>query len=157
MLVHCAVVSAVVTEQLVAVYSTPLGPYVAVATPVGPKFVPVSVTVVPPDVGMLPPPATDEITGAVYDSVAVDRALDCPPTVTIHFSAVPEPGPDVHWIAVWAVVTEHDVAVNPVPLVPYVAVTGLPIGPKLVPVTMTVLPPAVGIVAPATFVITGAT
>ena len=42
---------------------------------VGPKFVPVSVTVVPPAVGMLPPALAPEMAGAVYDTVTDDSAL----------------------------------------------------------------------------------
>ena len=134
------------TEQLVAVYVVPLGPYVAVTEPTGPKFVPLIVTTVPPAVGIEPPPATDEITGGVYDTVATDAELGCDPTVTIHVKDAPKPETDVHWSAVFAVVTEHDVALYPVPLAPYVAVTGLPnIGPKFVPASVTTVPPAVGI------------
>ena len=64
---HVIVVSATVTVQDAAVYVVPLGPYVAVTAPgVGPKFVPVSVIVVPPVVGIDDPPATPPlIAGAV--------------------------------------------------------------------------------------------
>ena len=96
MLVHCAIVSAVVTEQLVAVYPVPPVPYVAVTEPRGPKFVPLIVATVPPAVGIEPPPATDEITGGVYDTVASDAELGCDPTVTIHVKDAPTPAADVH-------------------------------------------------------------
>ncbi len=64
---HVIVVSATVTVQDAAVYPVPLGPYVALTLPgVGPKFVPVSVIVVPPAVGIDDPPATlTLIAGAV--------------------------------------------------------------------------------------------
>ncbi len=64
---HVIVVSATVTAHEVAVYPEPLGPYVALTAPgVGPKFVPVSVIIVPPEVGIDAPPATPPlIAGAV--------------------------------------------------------------------------------------------
>ena len=137
------------TEQLVAVYVVPLGPYVAVTEPTGPKFVPLIVKTVPPAVGIEPPPATDEITGGVYDTVATDAEHGCDPTVTIHVKDAPTPATEVHWIAVLAVVTEHDVALYPVPPVPYVAVTRLlNSGPKFVPAKVNTVPPVVGIEGP---------
>ena len=63
--------------QLLALYVLPLAPYVALTmfALIGPKFVPVNVIIVPPAVGMLPPPATPVIAGGVYDTVPDDSAL----------------------------------------------------------------------------------
>ena len=74
-LVHFITVFAVVTPQLVAEYSIPVGPYVAnTGLPlVGPKFVPVIVTCVVPFVVIVP--ARPVTAGAVYVTVAVDAAL----------------------------------------------------------------------------------
>ncbi len=59
--------SATTIKHPVAVCPVPLAPYVALTLPgVGPKFVPVSVIVVPPAVGIDDPPATPTlIAGAV--------------------------------------------------------------------------------------------
>ena len=74
-LVHFITVFAVVTLQLAAEYSIPVGPYVAnTGLPlVGPKFVPVIVTCVVPFVVIVP--ASPVTAGAVYVTVAVDAAL----------------------------------------------------------------------------------
>jgi hypothetical protein len=74
-LVHVITVLAVVTVQLVAVYSIPLGPYVAYTTlfDVGPRLVPVIVICVVPLVGIVP--ANPVTTGRAYVTVAVDVAL----------------------------------------------------------------------------------
>ena len=143
-LLHVAVVCAVVTEQLVAVYPVP---YVAETPPVGPKFVPVSVTVVPPAVGNAAPPAILAIAGGVYDTVWLDTTLACDPTVTIHVKPAPTPTIELHVIVVSATVTVQLVAVYVVPVAPYVAAAGFA-GPKLVPVIVIVVPPLVGIDAP---------
>ena len=151
---HVAVVCAVVTEQLVAVYPVP---YVAETPPVGPKFVPVSVTVVLPAVSNALPPAMLVIAGGTYDTVWLDCALACEPTVTIHVNTVPTPATELHVIVVSATVTVQLVAVYVAPLVPYVALTTVPVvGPKLVPVSVIVVPPLVGIdPPPATVVMEG--
>jgi hypothetical protein len=74
-LVHFITVFAVVTLQLAAEYSIPVGPYVAnTGLPlVGPKLVPVIVTCVVPFVVIVP--ASPVTAGAVYVTVAVDAAL----------------------------------------------------------------------------------
>ena len=120
-------------------------PYVADTLPVGPKFVPVRVTTVLPTVGIDEPPVDAEIAGGVYDTVPADCALACEPTVTIHVNEAPTPTTELHVIVVSATVTAHEVAVYPVPLGPYVALTLPGVGPKLVPVSVIVVPPAVGI------------
>jgi hypothetical protein len=118
---------AVITTQSEAEYfvDEPAGPYVAETTlPVaGPKFVPVNVTVVPPFVDMLPPPATPVTAGAVYDDVPVEDALDWDPTVTLHTRFAPTPATLLHCICVLATVTVHPLAVYVVPDAPYEAVT----------------------------------
>lgn len=91
---------ATVTVQLLALYVVPVAPYVTLTTfpLVGPKFVPVNVTVAVPAVGMVPPPVTVIllIAGAAYDTVPDDSALGCKPTVTIHFRFAPTPAILVH-------------------------------------------------------------
>ena len=73
-LVHFITVFAVVTLQLVAVYSIPLGPYVAYTElPVGPMSVPVIVISVVPFVVSVP--ANAVTAGGAYVTVAVDVAL----------------------------------------------------------------------------------
>ena len=96
-------VSAVVTEQLVAVYSVPEAPYVADMPLLdrGPKFVPVIVISSLPAVAIVLPDTANEVTaGAVYDSVADDSADVCDPTVTFHLWLAPTPAADVQVIAV---------------------------------------------------------
>ncbi len=135
----------------------PPTPYVADTLPVGPKFVPVRVTTVPPTVGIDEPPVNAEIAGGVYDTVPADCALACEPTVTIHVNEAPTPTTELQVIVVSATVTVQDAAVCPVPLGPYVALTLPGVGPKFVPVSVTVVPPAVGIDnPPATPLIPGA-
>ena len=57
-------------------YSVPEAPYVAeITVPDGPKFVPVSVISVPPDVVIEPPPDTPVMLACAYDSVPADDAL----------------------------------------------------------------------------------
>jgi hypothetical protein len=73
-------VLATVTVHAVAVYPTPLVPYVAVTEfpVVVPKFVPVIVIVAPPAVGIVPEEDNPDIAGGVYDTVnPVDAALAC--------------------------------------------------------------------------------
>ena len=123
----------------------PPTPYVAETLPVGPKFVPVRVTTVLPTVGIDEPPVNAVSAGGVYDTVLADCALACEPTVTIHVNEAPTPTTELHVIVVSATVTAHEVAVYPVPLGPYVALTAPGVGPKLVPVSVSVVPPAVGI------------
>jgi len=102
----------------------PLVPYVAATVDeVGPKSLPVSVTLSLPPVDRALPPLRPLIAGAVYAVVSVDAALAWAPTVTIHFNAVPVPTPLAHWICVFATVTLHAPELMPVPAVPYVAVT----------------------------------
>ena len=71
------VTCATVTEHDDALYSTPVTPYVAVTTLplVGPKFVPVNVTTVPPPVDIELPPEMLVMFGAVYDISDPDNAL----------------------------------------------------------------------------------
>ena len=89
---------ATVTLHPLAAYVLPVVPYVAVTTfpVVGPKLVPVSVTVAPPDVTIDEPPATPLIAGAVYDVVPLDEALVCAPAVTFHTRFAPIPSTLVH-------------------------------------------------------------
>ena len=57
-------------------YSVPEEPYVAeITVPDGPKFVPVKVTSVPPDVVIELPPDTPVMLGTKYDSVPAEDAL----------------------------------------------------------------------------------
>ena len=124
----------------------PPTPYVADTLPVGPKFEPVRVTtVLPTVVGIEDPPVNAEITGGVYDTVPTDCELACEPTVTIHVNEAPTPTTELHVIVVSATVTVQDAAVYPVPVGPYVALTLPGVGPKFVPVSVIVVPPAVGI------------
>ena len=89
----------------------------------GPKFVPVNVIAAPPDVTIAPPPATADIAGAVYDSVATDAELTCPPTLIFHKRLAPTPVALMHVTVVLSTETMHDVAAYSTPVVPYVAVT----------------------------------
>ena len=123
-------------------------PYVADTLPVGPKFVPVRVTTVPPTVGNDEPPVNAEIAGGVYDTVPADCELACEPTVTIHVNEAPTPTTELQVIVVSATVTVQDAAVYPVPLGPYDALTLPGVGPKFVPVSVIIVPPEVGIDAP---------
>ena len=73
--------------------------------------------------------------------------------MAIHFRFAPTPATLVHWISVFAMLTLHPLAVYVVPyvvpVVPYVADTGLPlVGPRFVPVRVTTVPPLVVIVVP---------
>ena len=123
----------------------PPTPYVADTLPVGPKFVPVRVTTVLPTVGIDEPPVNAVIAGGVYDTVPADCELACEPTVTIHVNKAPTPITELQVIVVSATVTVQDAAVYPVPLGPYVALTLPGVGPKFVPVSVIVVPPAVDI------------
>jgi hypothetical protein len=91
-------VFATVTAHPVAVYVVPEEPYVAVTTLplVGPKFVPVTVTVAPPAVAIDDPLDTPEIAGAVYVVVPLEEALVCEPTVTFQTRLAPTPATLVH-------------------------------------------------------------
>ena len=87
--------------------------------------------------------------GAVYATLALESALAWEPTTTFQTKPLPTPATLLHVIVVSAVVTTQPVAEYVVPVAPYDAVTGLPVvGPKLVPLSVTVVPPAVGIDAP---------
>ena len=116
-----------------------------------PKKVPVTVTTVLPSVFNGPPDSADT-DGAVYDTLAADADDDRPATDTTQCSAAPTPAAAWHTMVVWSTVTAQPVAVNPVPLTPYVALTTdcAPDAPKLLPDTRTDVPPCVSIVDPAT-------
>ena len=139
----------------VAAYSFPITPYVAFtgSNAIGPKFVPFTVTIVPPTVGMLDaPPKIVRLVmlGAVYDVCETDKALSWPPTRTFHARFAPIPGKLVHWIWVFGTRTVHPDAGYLVPVTPYVTTTAGPVeGPKFVPVNVIVVPPLVGIVVTA--------
>ena len=140
-----------VTAHDVALYSTPVAPYVAVIgfDEVGPKLVPLRVTVLPPGVVIAPPAA--DTAGGVYDTVPTDTALGCTPTVTSQTCDVPTPATLVHRISVSAVFTVQLVAAYVVPDAPYVALTTWPIvGPKFVPVNVITDPPLVDMLPPPT-------
>ena len=75
-LVHCIVVCDTVTEQPVAAYPVPPGPYVALTlVPITPKFRPESVIIAPPLVDIEEPPDTPPMTGGEYDNVTIDATL----------------------------------------------------------------------------------
>jgi len=99
--VHSTAVLSLVTEQPVAVYSVSSGLVVYVTTgcgvfavsPTGPRLVPAIVIVSAPLVSRVPPEnVTPEITGAVYESVALEALLVWPLTVIFQASDVPRPG-----------------------------------------------------------------
>jgi hypothetical protein len=91
--VHSIDVCAETTTQPLAVNDNPLPVAYRPDTTfddVGPRFVPVMAMRVPPTVGIdvrlsvTTTVAIEVIDGAMYDVVAVDNTLACPPTVTIH-------------------------------------------------------------------------
>ena len=103
---------ATVTVQFAAVYVVPVGappsnktrPYVAETKfLIGPKFAPLSVTFVPPVVGIEVPPVTAVTVGAVYDAVALDDELVWLPAVTCQTKSAPTPATLEHRIPVFSV------------------------------------------------------
>ena len=114
--VHVIRVLATDTEHEDAVNDSPFAPPYVTATAcplVGPKFDPSITMDSPPSVPRVLTDArlTSVIAGAVYDSVAEERALVWPPTVTSHLWPAPTPTGDVQVISEFALDTEHDVAV----------------------------------------------
>jgi hypothetical protein len=97
-LTHDSRVCATSTTQLDAVYVVPLTPYVPTTLttdpPTGPKFIPVTTTVSPPDVLIVTAPDSDKIDGGVYVIVADASPLHCSPTFTSHRSPLPTPATD---------------------------------------------------------------
>ena len=102
---HVICVLADDTLHDVAVNNVPSDPPYVTATVcpvVGPKLVPASTIDSPPAVPRVLTDAklTPVITGAVYDSVAEDRALVCSPTVVLHLCPAPTPADEVHVMVV---------------------------------------------------------
>jgi hypothetical protein len=95
---HDSRVCATSTTQLDAVYVVPLTPYVPTTLttdpPTGPKFIPVTTTVSPPDVLIVTAPDSDKIDGGVYVIVVDASPLHCSPTFTSHRSPLPTPATD---------------------------------------------------------------
>ncbi len=139
---HCAVVWFAVTTHPVAVYPTPPTPYFAVMglpTHSAPKFVPVSVSVVAPLVGIELPPTIAEIDGAVkFNVVVVHQALVPSDVVVCTPYSVPTPTGVMQVIIVVFEETEQLVAkyaVEP-PLLLSATYTDDPMIPMFVPVML---------------------
>jgi hypothetical protein len=110
----------------------------------GPKLLPPSTTSVPPDVDITP--TADVTTGIAYVRVGTDHDPFCPPTSTRHCRPPPTPATLLHWAVKWPdPVTTHDDAKYSTPYTAfrYTTRSVADVGPKLLPASCTLSPPAV--------------
>jgi hypothetical protein len=154
-LTHRIVVCATVTSHDVAVSVRPVEPPLYTATTggtnspaagLGPKLLPPNTTSPPPDVPITPTIVADVTTGDAYDSVDTDHDPFCPPTSTRHCRPPPTPATLLHWAPLWPdPVTTHDDATysTPYTALRYTTRSTADVGPKLLPDSCTVSPPAV--------------